>query len=29
MMERQGINIKMKDVDEELLKNNTVDFIPF
>ncbi|SFC13283.1 6-phospho-beta-glucosidase [Clostridium uliginosum] len=29
MMERQGINIKMEDEDDELLKNNTVDFISF
>ncbi|NKF07275.1 6-phospho-beta-glucosidase [Clostridium gasigenes] len=29
MMERQGINIKMEEVDEKLLKDNTVDFISF
>lgn len=29
MMERKGINIKMEEVDEKLLKDNTVDFISF
>ncbi|MCM8712045.1 6-phospho-beta-glucosidase [Clostridium sp. SYSU_GA19001] len=29
MFERKGINLKMEEGDEELLKNNTVDFISF
>ena len=29
MMERKGINIKMEDEDEKILKDNTVDFISF
>jgi 6-phospho-beta-glucosidase len=29
MFERKGITIKMEEGDEELLKNNTVDFISF